>query len=177
MKKRVVVFDASSILAWIHREEGHERIASKLYNENIERYIYAVNMAEIQYRLLQIRGDRARVKKVTDLLIAMGMKIDYTMNAEIIERAASIREKVKSARFPISLADCFGVAATELKKKDGNAEFMTTDETEFKKAQDAGLIPVKVDIIPQPSKHPLPEKEPPKKRQSKKSLRDSFEQD
>ena len=156
MKKRYVVFDASSILCWLHREEGYEKVKAKLYDEDLERCIYAVNLAELSYRLLQERGDYQKVQNVIDALKKMGVQFDFTMNWEIVRLASVYREKIKSAQLPISLGDCFGMAATQLKKADGNPVFLTTDANEFGKAEQAGLLPVKVDIISQPSKRKKP---------------------
>lgn len=169
MRKHNIVIDASAILAWVQDEEGADKIDRLLYDTDISRWIHGVNLTELQYRLLMLHGNYEAVQKLLDKLLTIGVKFDYTFDSEFTKLAATYRERIKSAELRISLADCFGMAATQLKKREGRIKFLTTDEGEFDGAKKAGLLPVEVDIIHQPSKRPTAKEEkPPVKRRKER---------
>jgi PIN domain nuclease of toxin-antitoxin system len=162
MTKINVVFDASTILAWYRKEEGSEKIERLLRDTSISRWIHAVNLAELRYRFLMLTGNEEITDKAIEKIRGFGVVFLFECDSTVIDLASQYREKIKSKRLRISLGDCFGMAATHLKKKDGRVQFVTTDEGEFDSAQKAGLLPVKVDIIHQPSKRPPPPPDEPR---------------
>jgi PIN domain nuclease of toxin-antitoxin system len=167
MTKTNIVFDASSLMAWFRNEEGSERVQKHLMNSTIQRWIHAVNLAEVRYRLLMVLGDVKEVEGILQELAELGLQFVYECDDSVLVLAAQYREAIKSKRLRISLADCFGMAATQLKKKEGRIKFLTTDEGEFDGAKKAGLLPVEVDIIHQPSKRPTVREEKPPVRRKK----------
>lgn len=171
MTKTNYMFDASSIIAWFRKEEGSERVQKHLMDSTIKRWIHAVNLAELRYRLLMVLGDVKVVEGILQDLAESGLIFICDCDARVLALAAEYREAIKSKRLRISLADCFGMAATQMMKKEGRIKFLTTDEGEFDGAKKAGLLPVEVDIIHQPSKRQQPQKEVSKRHHNPKGRR------
>ncbi|MDO8681991.1 MAG: type II toxin-antitoxin system VapC family toxin [Armatimonadota bacterium] len=117
------VLDSFALLTFLQHEQGWEHVGELLKeaaNGKIELYMSIINMAEVKY-LIARRGGR------TPQVIAAieALPISIVSADECIERVIELK-----AKYPVSLADCFG-AATAI---DLNCPIVTADP-EFKKLE------------------------------------------
>jgi len=120
-RKRVL--DSYALLAYLKKEDKHERVKDLLSSKDIVLFMNEINLGECFYILARERGiDKAEYFVHTVLPNLPIKKIANTFQ-DVIEAA-----KIK-ANHPLSYADCF-VILTSLKE---NAPIITGDP-EFKKA-------------------------------------------
>lgn len=97
------VLDAYAVLAFIQKESGWERVKELLRESasgTTEIHISAINMAEVQYRILRQR------RKADEVMAALALlPLQIASADEYIPRVVELK-----ARYPLSLADCFAAA-------------------------------------------------------------------
>ena len=111
MTNRLVVLDASAVLAWVLREQGHKVIDRLLASAVLP----ASAMVEVLYRAPE-RGHRLRPTQLHDDLLALGLDVEPVTDHDTV-RAAELIGASRSARTPadsrsLSLGDglCLAVA-------------------------------------------------------------------
>ncbi len=97
-----VVLDASALLALIHREPGHDLVASAV----AEAVISAVNLAEVVGKLAE-RGvplDRAKA-----IALSFGLEV-VSLDAELAAAAGQLRPATRSAGLSLGDRCCLATA-------------------------------------------------------------------
>ena len=97
-----VVLDASALLALIHREPGHDVVASAV----AEAAISTVNLAEVVGKLAE-RGvplDRAKA-----IALSFGLEV-VSLNAELAAAAGQLRPATRSAGLSLGDRCCLATA-------------------------------------------------------------------
>ena len=97
------VLDAFALMTHLNEEQGWERVEELLDQSATgatQLHISAINLAEVQYRLLRTRPDAREVIATID-----------TLPLHVASADAYIPDVVElKAKHPISLADCFAAA-------------------------------------------------------------------
>ena len=111
MTNRLVVLDASAVLAWVLREQGH-RVIDRLLASAV---LPSSAMVEVLYRAPE-RGHRLRPSQLHGDLLALGLDVEPVTDDDTV-RAAELIGASRSARTPadsrsLSLGDglCLAVA-------------------------------------------------------------------
>jgi PIN domain nuclease of toxin-antitoxin system len=108
MNRRLVVVDASAVVAWIFKEPGHEEVDKILPHAVIS----AVNLIEVLY-ITERKGHKITGARLTNSLTEYGLRVE-PVSQTVTERAA---ELIKEAKLrtgkPISLADAVCLALAE----------------------------------------------------------------
>ncbi len=97
------VLDASAVLAYLHREAGHERI-EPLMEEGV---ISAVNLSEVASKLAE-RG--AREDSIRDILGELGLSA-VPFDETLAYRAASLRRSTQALGLSLGDRACLATAA------------------------------------------------------------------
>jgi predicted nucleic acid-binding protein len=120
------VLDSYAILAFLHKEQGHETITS-LLEQAIEKdktlFIAAPNWAEVRY-IVERRFGAAQWEEIRAKLLGLPLRV-VDADRELAEEAGAIK-----AGHAMSLADCFAAALAKDKKAKlytGDPEFKTVE--------------------------------------------------
>jgi predicted nucleic acid-binding protein len=120
------VLDSYAILAFLHKEQGHEIIVS-LLGQAVEKdralCIAAPNWAEVRY-IVERRFGATQWSEVRVKLLGLPLKV-IDADQELAEEAGAIK-----ANHAMSLADCFAAALAKHKKAKlytGDPEFKTVE--------------------------------------------------
>jgi predicted nucleic acid-binding protein len=121
------VLDSYAVLAFLFKEEGHEKILT-LFEKAIDAdkllLIAAPNWAEIRY-MVERKVGSAKWKEVKAKLFGLPIHI-IDADQELAEMAGEIK-----AFHKMSLADCFAAALAKQKKLE-----IYTGDPEFKEVED-----------------------------------------
>lgn len=127
------VLDASAIVALLDGEAGGAEVAAVLRPGAV---VSAVNLAEARDRLIRKRGKGVDGAMATDELVRRGLEVvpcDLRLAVDAADlRAAHYHRK----QFPVSLADCIGVATA---RQVGGA-LVTSDADQCTLALLAGVV-------------------------------------
>ncbi len=101
------VLDASALVALLAGEAGGADAARAAPSGAVT----AINLAEARDRLIRATGDPAGVAAAFDRALEAGLRV-ITCDRTLAEEAADLRARhYDRRRAPISLADCFAIAA------------------------------------------------------------------
>ena len=129
MTKRLVVLDASAVLAWVLREQGH-KVIDRLLGSAV---LPSSAMVEVLYRAPE-RGHRLRPTQLHDDLLALGLEVEPVTDDDTV-RAAELIMASRLARTPadsrsLSLGDGLCLAVAErlgLPVSGGDEHWKTVD--------------------------------------------------
>ena len=125
------IVDACALIAYFKEEEGHERFAELLVDEENVLAIHATNLCEVYYGYLRSDGaDRADEawQRATEILGVID-----TLDLQFIKRVG--RWKVD---YSLGLADAFAAATAEMNA----CSLVTTDRNDFGAIEAAGALEI-----------------------------------
>lgn len=140
------VLDASAIIAIVNGEPGASAAANAAA---VDVLVTAINLGEAQDRLVRSLRDRDRVVAALDALVSGGLRV-VSCDRELASEAADLRSSHYHRRdCPISLADCFAIAAAARL----GSTLVSSDADQVRIATRAGVavhpIPNSRGVIPQ----------------------------
>jgi predicted nucleic acid-binding protein len=125
------IVDACALIAYFKEEEGHERLAELLADEENVLAIHATNLCEVYYGYLRCDGaDRADEawERAVEIL-----GVIETLDLQFMKRVG--RWKVN---YTLGLADAFAAATAEASA----CPLITTDHTDFASIEAAGALEI-----------------------------------
>ena len=125
MKK--ILLDSHAVLKWIQEEAGARKVEDLLLAgkaNRIELIMNRINLAEVHYLIIRRKGEIAGRKFMASFQ-QLPVRI-ATMDEEIMQSATAIK-----AKYSISFADCFAVAAAIRERAT-----ILTGDPEFKEVQE-----------------------------------------
>lgn len=132
--RRVKVFDACAILAWLLDEEGAAAVDDLIADAEQRCLLTALNICEVYYDLRRRnRGEDADA--LESLLVAAGFEIVEEFPSSLWKEAGRLKADLRR----VSLADCFAMALV-LRE---NGELVTSDHHELDRVAESGLVPVR----------------------------------
>lgn len=113
---RVIVFDASALIAYIKSEPGNDVVDSIIRNHEYERYMHPVNLCEVSYHLLRFG---LLPMLAFDLAYPPWIEVAKDFNRKSWQRTAELKADYQN----LALADCIVIALAESMR----AEILTSD--------------------------------------------------
>lgn len=126
------VLDASALVALLAGEPGAGAVAQVAPAGAIS----AVNLAEVRDHLSRVTGDPVGVAAALDQAIALGLRI-VACDRSLAESAADVRAEHYHRSFtPVSLADCFAIAAAVR----AGGPLVSSDVAQLRVAERVGVV-------------------------------------
>lgn len=121
-----LVFDSSAMYAFLFDETGADAVEELLSDADVPKYVHAVNLCEVFYRVTLQSGDVA-AEDALDTLRAAGIAERNDMDVDLWQDAAKLVAAQRGNSYGLALGDAFCVA---LARRLG-ADIVTADRAEF----------------------------------------------
>lgn len=128
------IVDTSALIAYFKEEEGHERFAELLVDEQNVLAIHATNLCEVYYGYL--RSDGADLADEAWQRASEILGVLETCDAQFMKRVG--RWKVWRVGHTLGLADAFAAATAE----ENGCPLVTTDHNDFGAIETAGALEI-----------------------------------
>ena len=129
----ICVFDSSALLAWLRNEPGADVVDAALHDPAMNRFVHALNLAEVYYDQRRALGEQLAQNRL-DTLYLLGVTAREDLDAAFWQDAARIMADYGK----VSLADCCGLALT---RRVGGT-FLTSDRHEMDRDEILALCPI-----------------------------------
>ncbi len=134
MLKKTYIADSSSLIAYLHAEDGADVIRDIIRDSDSEIIIHALNLCEIYYDVLRENGPKDAEQSVNSL-IGDGIVVSEDLDRSFWMDVGNL--KVNQGH--LSLADCVAIALA----RRLNCELLTTDHHEMDKLVGSPTVSIK----------------------------------
>jgi PIN domain nuclease of toxin-antitoxin system len=135
----ILVFDASSLLAYLLAETGWQAVESLLNDEDNACYAHALNLHEV-YRAFGLKMDRTAAAEAIQKLYDAGLTSRPDMDEPLWKDAADLVVTARQApKATLATGDAFGMA---LARRLG-AEFVSAERKEIDRLVPLGFCPIR----------------------------------
>jgi len=132
---RVIVFDASALIAYLKGEPGGDAVATLLKDNTLMRFAHGLNVAEVYYNARKASDDTT-AQAAIGMLVTDGVSIRNDLDDRLWREAATWKAKLLPTP---SFADCFCLAfALRV-----SGEVITCDHSHFDGIANDSICPVR----------------------------------